>query len=78
MDAPHTSSRSGKRPGRAETPLHAPLCVLHPGDAGSVLSAQALSFFFSYEEMDVMLIKYVLVKQGPGFIMCVCLMIRFF
>lgn len=37
------------------------------------------SFFsFSYEEMDVMLIKYVLVKQGPGFIMYVCLMIRCF
>lgn len=27
------------------------------------------SFFFSYEEMDVMLIKCVLVTQGPGFIM---------
>lgn len=44
MDAPHTSSRSGKSLGRAETPLHAPLCVLPPGDAGSVLSTQDLSF----------------------------------
>lgn len=37
-----------------------------------------IRFFFSYEEMDVMLIKYVLVKQGLRFIMYMCLMIRFF
>ena len=36
------------------------------------------SNFFTYEEMDIMFIMWFLVKQGPGFIMYVCLMIRFF
>lgn len=36
------------------------------------------SDFITYEEMDIMFIMWFLVKQGPGFIMCVYLMIRFF
>lgn len=46
-------------------------------DAGSVWSAQH-QFSFSFEEMDVMLIMHVLVKQDPGFTKYMCLMIRFF